>query len=296
MRFYFLSDRPCALKLGGIYVGRTGGAEKFMNIDPADGILCEFIPASEAYSPVTFIINDDFTPGERIKEYFLPNAVALYAHDFLFADTSLSLIKQEKYSDCSATLFAQGKVFASVENAEGIFTHALNESFLNGNIYRRENCIIFFSGDYLAVINVAGELLIFTPVISCSFSAALKAEIPLFDCLRHTAKAEWILSDKAERIKYEVSGENTPNAATAALALAEGLLYGFDISFCATDSLNKKITALKSFLGDYKEVICLGENVIGLAYKREDNAHTVIPFTADLIEGKVDNIKEFVAN
>jgi len=292
MRFYFLSDRPCALKIGGIYVGMTGGAEKFMNIDPSDGILCEFIPASMAYSPISFVLSDAFKPDERIKQYFLPEAVALYAHDFLFSDTSLKLIRQEKYSDCVATLFAQGKVFASIENAEGIFTYPLPEEFLNGNIYRRENCIIFFCGSHLAVINALGEKQFLTPVISCSFSAAVKAEIPLSDSLRHTAEAEWILSDRAERVKYNISEGGAPNERTVLLALCESLLYGFSPALCASENLNKKITALKSFLGDYKEVIYLGENAVGLAYKKEENAYTVIPFTADLLEGKVDNVKE----
>lgn len=293
MRFYFLSDRPCALKLGGIYVGMTGGAEKFMDVDLGDGILCEFIPASPSYSPVTCVIDDTLKPNERLKEYFLPSAVALYAHDFLLADGSLRLIRQETYSDCTATLYAQGRAFACIENDRGTFTHPLPECFLRGNIYRGGDCIIFYCGSMLAVVSAAGEMQFITHVSSCSFSPALKAEIPVFDCARHNIKVEWILSDRAERVSYSARPTLQPGAAAVFLALVESLMYGFDVSPYVTEELGKKTAALKEFLGDYEEALYLGENVAGLAYKREENACTVIPFTADLLNGRVDNVREY---
>jgi len=296
MKFYFLSDRPCALKIGGLYVGVTGGAERFMNVDPADKILCEFIPASPLFAPVSFIADENFTPTDNIKEYFLPGAVLFYAHDFLFSDGSMKLIKQEKYSDCAATLFVQNKVFASVENSDGIFTYPLDSSFLCGNIYRREECVIFFSGSYLAVVSARGKLEIYTPVRSCEFSAAIKAVIPLFDCMRHTVEAEWILSDGAERVKYSPSPSRPSPPETALLALTEGLICGFDVSPYATEGLLGKMDALKSFTGDYKEAIYLGENAVGLAYEREKNSFTVVPYEGKLVDGKVDSLREIDVN
>lgn len=283
---------PCALKIGGIYVGTTGGAEKFMDIDPTDKILCEFIPFSPLYKPVSFVVDDDFKPSKNVREYFLPGAIALYARDFFFADSSMRLIKQEKYSDCAATLFAQGKVFASVENAEGIFTFELNDTFLKGEIYRREGCIIFYSGSYLAIISIRGKMEIFTPVLSCEFSATVKAEIPAGDCLKHSFFAEWILSDGVERIKYSPSPSVPAPKELAIIALAEGILKGFDVSPYVTEALYKRLDALKNFFGDYKDVIYLGENLAGLAYERDSYAYSVIPFTASLTDGKVDNVKE----
>lgn len=293
MKFYFLSDRPCALKIGGIYVGTTGGAEKFMDIDRADKILCEFIPFSPLYKPVSFVVDDDFKPAENVWEYFLPEAIVLYARDFLFADGSMRLIKQEKYSDCAATLFVQEKVFASLETSDGIFTFALNETFLKGEIYRREGCVIFYSGSYVAVVSVRGTLELFTPVSSCEFSAALKAEIPARDCMRHTFSAEWILSDGAEKIKYSPSPSSPAPQEIALLALCEGLLTGFDVSPYVTEALYKRLGALKNFFGNYKEAIYLGENLVGLAYEREEYAFSVIPFKASLVGGRVDSVKEF---
>lgn len=293
MKFYFLSDRPCALKIGGIYVGTTGGAEKFMDIDPQDKILCEFIPFSPLYRPVSFVVDGDFKPAENVTEYFLPGAIVLYARNFSFADGSMRLIKQEKYSDCAATLFAQGKVFASLENADGIFTFELNDAFLKGEIYRREGCILFYGGGYLAAVSVKGNLEFFTPVSSCEFSAAVKAEIPAGDCLRHSFSAEWVLSDGAERVKYSPSPSSPAPPEIALLALTEGLEKGFDVSPYVTERLYKRLNALKNFFGDYKEEIYLGENLVGLAYEMEEYAFSVIPFTASLIGGKVDSVKEF---
>jgi len=293
MKFYFLSDRPCALKIGGIYVGMTGGAEKFMNIDPADKILCEFIPASPRYLPVSFVADEDFLPTENVREYFLPSAAAFYAHDFILSDGAMRLIKQEKYSDLVATIFVQGKVFLSLENSDGIFTYELDESFLHGEIYRREGCVIFYSGSHLAVVNAKGELQFFTPVLSCEFSSTVKAEIPAYDCMRHTFSAEWILSDRAERIKYLSSPSRPASAEIALLALAEGLLKGFDVSPYITENLSGRLGPLRNFFGDYKEAIYMGENVVGLAYQRDKNSFFVVPFVGVIVGGKVESVKEY---
>jgi len=156
-----------------------------------------------------------------------------------------------------------------------------------------ENCILFRSESALAAVNVRGELQFFTPVISCGFSSVVRAEIPAFDCMRHTFSAEWILSDVAERIKYTPSASFPAPEELAVTALAEGLLKGFDVSAYITEKLNGKLNSLKKFLGDYKEVIYMGENIAGLAYERAKNSLLVVPFKGVFSEGKIDSLTEY---
>ena len=65
MKIYFLSSRPCALMLGGVFFGMTDTFERFAEIEPKDNVFAEFIP--EGALPVGFFITEKlrFSPPEQ---------------------------------------------------------------------------------------------------------------------------------------------------------------------------------------------------------------------------------------
>ncbi len=292
MRFYFLSDRPCALKLGGLYAGRVGGTEKFMDIDPSDNILCEFIPANGKYLPCSFEIDESFLPPEGIKEYLFPNAVALYAEDFIRRDSTLKLLLQENFSDCTVSVFVQGRVQVSIENERDIFTHVLSDSFESCRIERKENCIVLFGEGEIAVLNAAGELLLTKETISARLDEALEAVVPFADSMNHYAECKWKLTDRTELIEYKIACRLPPKENMLLYALTESLLIDADVKAFVTPSLYEKIRSLKKFLGDYLSVLFVTPEVVGLTYQIKENVFRVDYYTAEYKDGKIDNIKE----
>ena len=88
MKIYFLSSRPCALMLGGVYFGMTDSFERFAEIEPKDNVFAEFIP--EGALPVGFFITEKlrFSPPQGCEIYILRDGVAVYARDFPPSDFS----------------------------------------------------------------------------------------------------------------------------------------------------------------------------------------------------------------
>ena len=65
MKIYFLSSRPCALMLGGVFFGMINRFERFAEIEPKDNVFAEFIP--EGALPVGFFVTEKlrFSPPEQ---------------------------------------------------------------------------------------------------------------------------------------------------------------------------------------------------------------------------------------
>lgn len=292
MRFYFLSERPCALKLGGIYLGLTGGAEKFMNIDEKDNILCEFIPADGEFLPISFIIGENLSPPSGVKIYILRNAIAIYAENFMRADGSMKLLAQKKYPDCTVSVFVQGRVQASIETRSDIYTSILPDCFYESSIDRINNCVIILSRDAVAVINTEGKLLLSTKAKNVNIGDTLSAVIPFADSMLHFAECEWECSSSLKTVNYVLKSRLKPKDGLLIYAVTESLLIGAEIKDFVSESLYEKRDSLKKFLGNYLSVIYITDEVAGLCYEIKKNVFRVDYYTADLKDGKIDNIKE----
>lgn len=121
MKIYFLSSRPCALMLGGVFFGMTDTFERFAEIEPKDNVFAEFIP--EGALPVGFFITEKlrFSPPEHCEVYILKDGIAVYASDFPPSDFSLKIVSQERFIDNLVTVFRQGALQLSLETSKGFF-------------------------------------------------------------------------------------------------------------------------------------------------------------------------------
>lgn len=292
MRFYFSSDRPCALKLGGVYLGLTGNAEKFINIDEKEKILCEFIPTNGEFLPITFTIGENISPPNGIKIYIFRNAIAVYAENFIHSDGSMKLIAQKKYSDCTASVFLQSRVQASIENRNDIYVSVLPDCFCKSRIERINDCIVIVSDEALAVMNTEGKLLISTKAKNVQTGETLSAIIPFADSMLHVAECEWECSSSLKTVNYVIKSRLQPKDGLLIYAVTESLLIGAEIKNFVSESLYEKRESLKKFLGNYLSVIYITDEVAGLCYEIKKDVFRVDYYTADLKDGKIDNIRE----
>lgn len=263
-----------------------------MNIDEKDNILCEFIPADGEFLPVSFIIGENLSPPNGIKIYILRNAVAVYAENFIRSDGSMKLLSQKKYPDCTVSVFVQGRVQASIETRSDIYTSSLPDCFFKSGIERINDCIIIRSDEAVAVMNTEGKLLLSTKARDVNTGETLSAVIPFADSMLHFAECEWECSSSLKPINYVIKSRLQPKDGLLIYAVTESLLIGAQIKDFVSESLYEKRDKLKKFLGNYLSVVYITDDVAGLCYEIKKNVFRVDYYTADLKDGKIDNIRE----
>lgn len=293
MRFYFLSEKPCALKIGGLFFGMVGNAEKFLDVDPADLLLCEFIPADGNFQSVSFIIDGEYPSHPCVSTYVFPSYALFFVHDLMHADSSMRLITQKVYPDCAVSVFLQGRVQVSVEAKEELKVHFLSDRFLSCNVDRRENCIILIGNGEIAVLNSVGELLLDAQANDVTLDDKLRFSIPFYDYPGNYADCIYSFKDKFLMEKYVISSARKPKKDFCLLALAENLQIGAEVKDFVTPTLYERKADLKKFLGNYEKVFFIKPDIIGLAYKRV-NYYDVTLYTAEYKDGLVDNVREFI--
>ncbi|MCI9504714.1 MAG: hypothetical protein HFE26_04880 [Clostridia bacterium] len=290
MRVYFLSEKTCALLVNGVYLGMADGFERTAEIDPADGVFCEMKPSG--YLPVSFRFDEEFlfAPPPQIKLYFTPDAVAVYACDFLRQDQSLKVLWQKRLADTRFTLTVQGKVTLNMENETGFHLVSLPDAFESSAVKAHADGFVLECETAFALVGRDGTLLLLSEGRIVKTEPSLKAEIPFHDSLGHTAVCTYEggkLTDCAIRSVRE------PTEATFALALFESALIGADCAPYLSGALRSKAGALKEFLGNFRSVVLTDRpDRVGLVFPRKERVYDVKYFRVETADGKVSNIRQ----
>ena len=118
MKVYFLSEKPSALTLNGIYLGMIDGFERSVELNPDDNIRAEIAP--DGCVPLRFTIDQDFlfSPPPRIQLYYTDCAVAIFAFGFLREDQSLSVRQETRIGSARFTIYRQGEVYLRYDNGK----------------------------------------------------------------------------------------------------------------------------------------------------------------------------------
>lgn len=299
MKIYFLSSRPCALMLGGVYFGMTDSFERFADVQPKDNVFAEFIP--EGALPVGFFITEKlrFSPPEGCEVYLLRDGIAVYARDFPPSDFSLKIIAQERFVGNLVTVFKQGALQLSLETAKGFFVSALPPCFEPCSI-RCENGLFFIAGqDALAVYTDGGKCVLSERVSSYRIeNNTLIATLPLSDSKQRFADCEWALTEEgcfqtSFRIRTEAQGtEESARDELLAYAFFESVLIGADFSRMLSDELKEKADHIKAFLGDFISVTLTEDaNTCGLVRRKKERLFELHYFTVEIRDGKISDIK-----
>ena len=269
MRVCFLSEKLCALKIGGAYLGFVDGFERTTELDPKDGLFCELSPCGGEFLPLCFRFDEAFllSPPPQAELYYTEQGVAVYLSGFLRADQTLRVLKQERFGGSLFTLTRQGKLQLALDNETGFHLTELPDCF--------ETCT--FSA------NREGFLL------TAPTAFALLSHSPFHDSLGHTALCEW-REGKLVNCSIRAAGEPTP--ATFALALFESALIGADVRPFLSDALAQKAGSLKEYLGDFRSVVLTDSpEKVGLVYPRKERVFDVRYYSVELSDGKISNIK-----
>lgn len=288
MRIYFLAERPCALTIGGAYLGLIDGFERSVELASSD-ILCEIAPLGD-FLPLRFCLDDGFflDPPPEIRLYYTEKAVAVFASDFLRADQSLKVLWQTRTADSRLTLTCQGKWTLNLENETGFHLIELPEALSDCTAEPVKDGILLRGKEAFMLLSRAGERLLFSEGNVLSAGETIRAEVPFRDSLGHVAVCEW---REGKLVSCAVRSLREPSEATFALALFESVLIGADAAPFLSEELLPKADKLKEYLGDFTSVVLTPEpDKIGLCFQRKERVFDVRYFRVTLKEGKISNI------
>ncbi|HBN12861.1 MAG TPA: hypothetical protein DD415_04510 [Clostridiales bacterium] len=304
MRVYFLSCVTAALKLNGIYLGVINGFEKFVELDPADGIFAEVIPADEL-QPAGFIIDKKFltAPPKFADVYLTEGDAIVYIKDFAFKSTRIEVIYQTRFCGNLITVFSQGETYLSAEGAEfGLIP--LPQKFKAVRAEERKiggrDVLALYGGDYLIIISDTGKVIFFNEVRRAEFDDRLRADVPFATCTAAIAQCEYGYDGETLTLLSSKTVETRPPENDVIhFAFFESVLTRGDFARYLDDELKPRADDLKSYLGEFVSVAVPPEKfysahgdvtAAGLVYPKAENLFEIKYFAVDISGGKISNI------
>lgn len=294
MRIYFLSSRPCALKVGGIFFGAVDDFERFADVTLSDNLFIEFIP--ENGLPLSFFLTENirFSPPQGCEVYLLRDSIALYARDFPPSDFSLRPIAQVSEGNCLATVFCQGEVHLSIQTDKNFFTSTLPPSFCECTLFFACDLLFIQSPTQLAVYTKTGKRVFLEKVLSHSIeNNLLHARLPLSESLGRVADCVYALSaEGCQRTSFTLSQARTEMLdELLPLAFLESVLIGANYEEFLCDELAQEKDKIGAFLGDFVAV-CPTEqaNCFALLRQKQERLFEASYCTLTVENGKITDI------
>lgn len=295
MKIYFLSSKPCALYVGGVYFGLTNGFERFAEIALSDNLPVTFAP--ERAQPVHFFLSERlrFEPPAGCEVYLLPDAIAVYAYAFPPVDFTLRPIAQAKENGLLATVFQQGNVQLSVERNGRLFTAPLSDGFSQCGVQFVNGAILLCGNHRIAVYSPQAEKWLEEEILDFSVeNGTLTLQLPLSGKRRRTAKATYEISETAcRRTQITLQQDETaPRDGLLAYAFFQSVLLGLDTTPFLSDELKAKAGDLTSFLGDFLHVLPTDEeSVCRLVYEKKPRLFDVREYEVTIENGEIGDIR-----
>lgn len=304
MRVYFLSCRPAALKLNGIYLGMVDGFERHVELDPKDKVFAEFLPADN-FQSVNICLDEKFfkSPPEFADVYLMQQDALVYIRKFSPKDIKLKIIYQTRFCGNLVTLFSQGEVYVSIEGS-GYELKALPQSFLNPAAEEKtiggKSVLSVRGGEILLIISDAGKIVFLNRAESATFGDTLELCVPFETCARVVAECAFSYDgEKFTLISSKTKETLPPPPEVLHFAFFECVLTRGDCTPYLSSELKGKAAALKEYLGEFVDVTIPPEKfylshgnipAAGLVYPRAANLFEVKYFSVTLKDGKIDNI------
>ncbi len=298
MRIYFLSNRPCALKVNGVFLGFTDGVERFLELSPKDRHLCEFIPLDGNFLPVVFLLNEKIAiaPPTGARVYLLENGLAIYADKFACADGALRVIEQKNLSFGSLILFTQGLPQILIERERASEVIPLNERFFESKIYEFPTAVIVASKNAVCALDGEG-----TPFFTGETKAwnydgytdELRLTTPLNDLCARTAEEVWSCNPPLLKSRVLSARKSLPENFILCVFLQD-LLLNAGAEELLSEELRPALADLKTFLGEYESVIASPQSpfTAGVVCPKGERVYEINYFSAEVENGKICNIKK----
>jgi hypothetical protein len=229
------------------------------------------------------------------------------ANNFILKE--FSVLAQEKYADCVATVFCDGQPKLSIETPNSFFTDTLSMRCDNVKIERFfiDGCAfigVIINDNYLTVYRISSEVkkVFSEQVNNYSFDSGLYTEIIKKDIAKHKIRTLFGYDGAALTVKERTVDtadtfirENLPDKVLP-YAFIEEFLVGGDYKYYLSENVSKNADKLGGYLKDFVGIMPPPKfrdvNEIGLIYKEKENLFSVEYFTFTLIDGKIDNVKK----
>lgn len=301
MRVYFLSSKPCALRVGGAYFGTVSDFERFAEISLKDNLFVECIPQGNL--PVCFFLNEALVenPPKGVEIYLLKNGCAVYVRDFPPSDFSLQPITQKKFPNALVTLFRQGELQAAIETDAGVFVTPLPPAFSkNADIFYENGAFVIKTDAHACVLSGTGEILLNEKISAFSLSdGTLRLTLPLSDFRGTSANVCYRLSKNAA-VKTEFSllapqnGKTEEELSEALLPYAffESVLIGADYACFLSPALAEKSDDVRAFLGTFSAVVLTkNPKEIALVKQKRERVFELVYYQTEIQDGKITDIR-----
>ena len=295
MKIYFLSSKPCALYVGGVYFGLTNGFERFAEIALSDRLPVTFAP--ENGQSLHFFITENlrFEPPVGCEVYLLPDGIAVYAYAFPPVDFTLRPIAQARENGVLATVFQQGNVQLSIERNGELFAVPLSDGFSACSIRFVNGAILLCGDQRIAVYSPRAEKLLEEDALDFFVeNETLTALLPLSGKRRRTAKATYEITERTcARTQITLQQDETaPRDGLLAYAFFQSVLLGLDAAPFLCAELKEKAGDLASFLGDFCHVLPTDEETTcRLIYEKKPRLFDVREYAVTVENGEITDIQ-----
>jgi hypothetical protein len=302
MRIYFLSSKPCALKIGGVFFGAVDDFERFADVTLSDNLFIEFIP--ENGLPLAFFLTETIRlqPPQGCEVYLLRDSIALYARDFPPADFTLRPIAQKRFDDILVSVYQQGGLQLTMQTANDFFTTTLPPSFSVCTLSSHAGLFFIEGENCLSLYTRAGKCVFMEEIEGFSVTEnELNATLPLSDALGRVADCAWLLDENGcYRTRFSLRQARAHDGETdeekiadelLAYAFFESVLLGIDCADFLSDDLRIKAKDIVGFLGAFKGVaITRDPFTCGLIREKAPRLFELAYFTATVENGKITDI------
>lgn len=303
MRIYFLSNKPAALKLDGIYLGIIDKFERHIEVLGQFNILAEIVPDGNL-QPLNFFIDENFfkNPPPFADVYLIEGDALIYFKNYE-PKGKINVIVQINFCGSLYTLFYQSGAYLS-RDGEVNFCTELEGDFSRGEFILQEvnniPLLILKGNKKIIIISQSGQIIFNDGAQSFCVNEKISVTQNFSTCAK--IKATSVYGYDGERLHKESCVINegcTPQDEILHFAFFESVLYGCDFKNYLCDELKNAATSLKNFLGNFTGVTVPTEKfylshgnmrAAGLIYPLRKNLFKVTYYCADVTDGKVTNI------
>lgn len=310
MYFYFSSDYPVALKLGGAFFSVINAEIKHCDIDLKTTTLVEVCPLISGQQSKCFLLDEHF--NGRVHGGLVTDLKGGYLIKFTRAYTGgeFTVFAQEKFPDALVTVFNDSGLKISVETPSDFFAESVPFSPYGAKIER-----FLSNGQPLILVTLSGEDELFfvysidgkvQKVFSrrgktCSVDNGLILTEELVDMAKHKVETKWefengLMHEKARTVTLSknFSVDALPDKLLP-YAFLEELLVGGDFTAYLDQSIKQNADKLGGYLGEFIGVmpppLFRNYTEVGLIYAVDESTFKVDYCEFTITNKKICNIK-----
>lgn len=316
MIYYFLSNVPAAVKIGGIFKGLAFTEPLKLDLSFPSPFI-EICPEQSGYgAPLGFIASQNFMtdPPERVTVTDLKGGYAI-CFDFTRTEKVFKSVAVYRTPLVIVNVFSQSGYFISVETQADFFTEELPLTTEGAEFYvsrDKTTLVVGLTGEKKAVVayDITGKVkkTFCEEVSEFTLGEETLTSLNYDDVAKHSvftgyAPAQGTLSVINKEVKQDENFSPSKLIAKALpYAFLEEFLVGGDFKEYLAGGVYDNANKLKPYLGDFIGVLPPprfitnarpeNENIAGLLYKKTERAYFAEYFCFTVRGGKILNLKK----